>query len=67
MNRVRELRKKSGYSQQELAALLVNINQSSLSQIERGRQGSNSLDNMVQLSRFFNVTVDYLIGENNAE
>lgn len=67
MNRVRELRKKHGYSQKELAALLININQSSLSQIERGRLGSNSVENMVQLSRFFNVSVDYLIGETDEE
>jgi Predicted transcriptional regulators len=65
MNKIRKLRIERGYSQKELATQLENINQSSLSQIERGLQGSNSLDNIIQFSRFFGVSIDYLVGESN--
>lgn len=56
---IQNLRIRNGYTQNELAKA-ININQSSLSRIEFGRKGC-SVDLFIQLSEFFNVSLDALI------
>lgn len=60
MERIRELRKSSGMSQKELAERL-SVNQSAVSQWERGetRPGASAVQ---RLADIFGVTVDYIIG-----
>ena len=58
-NRIRQLRRQSGYTQEVLASEL-NINRSVLSRIEAGTYPC-SIDVLAQISVFFNVTVDYLV------
>ena len=57
--RIQQLRIQYGYSQGELAREL-NIDRSYLSRIESGKNGC-SVDLFVQLSRFFNTSLDYII------
>lgn len=57
--RIRQLRMKHGYTQEELAEEL-NIDQSFLSRIESGRKGC-SVDMFIQLSEYFHVSLDVLI------
>ena len=58
-NRVRALRKERGLRQEELAGRL-NVSQQTISRIENG---GNSLapEILASLSRFFNVSVDYIL------
>ncbi len=56
---IQSLRIRNGYTQNELAKEM-NINQSSLSRIEAGNKGC-SVDMFIQLSEFFNVSLDALI------
>ena len=60
MNRFKEMRKKSGYSQQELANLLF-VNQTAISQWERGVTSPNKTS-LAKLCELFNVSSDYLLG-----
>lgn len=60
MNRIKELRKKHGYSQQELANLLF-VNQTAVSQWERGST-TPSPSILLALSDLFETTTDYLLG-----
>ena len=65
MNRLKELRKKLGLSQQELADAL-SVHQTLISQIERGAVvPSGSL--MVELADYFGVSVDYMLGREEAD
>ena len=57
--RIRQLRKKNGYTQERLAQTL-NIDRSLLSHIEAGKRGC-SIDLLVRLSDVFNVSLDLLI------
>ncbi len=57
--RIRLLRTKSGYIQEELAETL-NIDQSFLSRVESGRKGC-SVDLFIQFAEFFCVSLDFLI------
>lgn len=57
--RIRRLRNKHGYTQEALAKKL-GIDRSLLSHIEAGKRGC-SVDLLVQLSEFFNVTLDLLV------
>ena len=57
--RIHQLRIQAGFTQSELA-LKPNINRSFLSHIESGEKGC-SVDLLVQLSKLFNVSLDYLI------
>lgn len=57
--RIRQLRIQSGYTQEKLAGVL-NIDRSLLSHIEAGKRGC-SIDLLVQLSGFFNVSLDLLV------
>lgn len=57
--RIRQLRIQSGYTQEKLAGAL-NIDRSLLSHIEAGKRGC-SVDLFIQLSGFFDVSLDLLI------
>lgn len=57
--RIRELRVRHGYTQEEFAVAL-NIDRNNLSRIESGKRGC-SLELLVQLSSRLNVTLDYLV------
>ena len=57
--RIHQLRIQAGFTQSELA-LKLNINRSFLSHIESGEKGC-SVDLLVQLSKLFNVSLDYLV------
>lgn len=57
--RIRQLRIHGGYTQ-ELIAEKMNIDRSFLSHVEAGKKGC-SVDLLVQLSRFFKVSIDYLV------
>ena len=57
--RIRQLRIQSGYTQEKLAGAL-NIDRSLLSHIEAGKRGG-SVDLLIQLSSFFDVSLDLLI------
>ena len=62
MNRVKELRKQRGYSQQKLSALL-NVHQTAISQWETGRT-SPDIDTASRMARLFEVPLEYVLGEN---
>ena len=57
--RIAQLRKKNGWSQATLAAML-NVSDKSVSKWENG--GMPSVDLFPELSRIFNVSIDYLLG-----
>lgn len=57
--RIRQLRKKSGFTQ-EKTAIILNINRSFYNRIEVGKSGC-SIDLFIQLSELFHVSLDYLI------
>ena len=57
--RIRQLRKQSGYTQEALAEEL-NIDRSVLSRIEVGKYAC-SIDFLAQISIFFGVSMDYLV------
>jgi len=58
-NRIRQLRIKSGLTQERVANVL-NIDQSHYGRIELGKKGC-SVDLFIQLSALFEVSLDYLI------
>lgn len=62
MDKLRELRKKKGISQQDLANDL-NISRESISKYENGEQEA-SYDTLRRLSKYFNVSIDYLLNNN---
>lgn len=57
--RIRQLRVKIGLTQEQVANA-VNVDQSFYGRIESGKKGC-SVDLFIQLSVFFNVSLDYLI------
>lgn len=58
-NRVRELRKEYGLLQDELAKKL-NVSQQTISRIEK-EENSLPAEILIDLSKFFNVSVDYIL------
>jgi len=58
--RLQDLRKRNGYTQEELAKTL-NITRSSLAMYEQG-QREPSMETQEMFADFFNVTLDYLFG-----
>jgi len=62
-NRIRELRKAKGITMKQLGAAL-GLAESTISHYETGKR---QLDNetLIQLSRFFGVTVGYILGAEN--
>lgn len=63
MNRFRDLRKKFGYSQDKLAALL-NVHQTAVSQWELGKNFPD-VNTLIKLSELYQTSVDYLLGKDN--
>ncbi len=59
MQGLRDIRKKKGYSQQKVA-MDLNISREALSYYETGKR-SPDIDMLLQMSEYFNVSVDYLI------
>lgn len=64
MNRFRELRKKLGVSQQEVAGRL-NVNQTAVSQWERGVTAPGR-ELLVKVAQLYGTTTDYLLGRDIA-
>lgn len=62
MNIIRKLRKERGLSQEELAKA-VHVHQTAVSQWETGRHFPDTAQ-AIELANFFNVTTDYLLGNN---
>lgn len=60
MNRVKELRKINGYSQQKLAKALK-VHQTAISQWETGRT-SPDIEVATEMAQLFNVSLEYLLG-----
>ena len=61
---LKEIRKKKKYSQLKVA-LDLSISREALSYYENGKR-SPDIDMLVKMSRYFGVSIDYLIlGENN--
>jgi transcriptional regulator with XRE-family HTH domain len=60
-NRLKELRKSKGLSQKELAEILHTTN-SSICDWECERTEPN-LEMLVEISVYFNITTDYLLGK----
>ena len=60
-DRLRELRKQKGYSQQELADK-INVTKQTISQYERGVREPD-YDNLLALCDIFNVSAGYLLGK----
>ena len=60
MNKIKELRLSKKLSQQQLAKILF-VNQTAVSQWERGATTPN-LQLLTKIADYFNVSIDYLIG-----
>ena len=60
MERIKELREAKGLNQQGLA-IKLNVSQSSISYYETGERKPD-LDALIQLSDYFDVSIDYLVG-----
>ena len=60
-NRLRELRIEKGVSQQEVGEL-VNMSKMAISHWEKGHS-EPSIAQLIALSNYFSVTVDYLVGK----
>lgn len=64
MNRLRELRLENGYkSQQDLAKVLF-VNQTAVSQWERGITIPTA-QTLIKLSKMYGVSIDYILGTSN--
>ena len=64
MNRFKELRKKNGYNSQKALADKLFVNQTAVSQWERGAT-TPSTDMLGTLSKLYGVSIDYLLGRTN--
>lgn len=58
--RLKELRKSKNLTQSEIGTLL-NVTKIQISDIENGKK-STTIDNLIILSEYFNVSTDYLLG-----
>lgn len=59
MKGLAEIRRKKGYSQQKVA-MDLNISREALSYYENGKR-SPDINMLITLSKYFNVSIDYLI------
>ncbi len=59
MKGLREIRKKKGYSQLKVA-MDLSISREALSYYENGKR-SPDIQMLIRLSKYFNVSIDYLI------
>lgn len=57
--RIQELRKQSGYSQEQVAEML-GLSRQAISKWESG-QGKPEIDNIVKLTEIYNVSADYIL------
>jgi transcriptional regulator with XRE-family HTH domain len=57
--RIKELRKKHGYSQEEVAALL-NMGQSTYSELESGLSGFQ-IDRLYDIAKLYGVSIDSIL------
>lgn len=57
--RLQELRKKAGYSQEQVAEML-GLSRQAVSKWESG-QGKPEIDNIVKLTEIYNVSADYIL------
>ncbi len=57
--RLHELRKQAGYSQEQVAEMLE-ISRQAVSKWESG-QGKPEIDNIVKLTEIYNVSADYIL------
>lgn len=64
-NRLAKLRKEKGYSQEQLAEEL-DISRQAISKWERA-EASPDTDNLIELAKLYNVSLDYLLGLDNEE
>lgn len=64
-NRLYELRKQHGYSQDELADML-NVSRQAVSKWERS-ESSPDTDNLIALAKLYNVSLDELLGFNHED
>ena len=60
MNRIKELRKQKGVTLEKLASVL-NLAPSTISQYETNKRQA-SYETLVAIAKYFNVTVDYILG-----
>lgn len=63
MNRIKELRKRYSMSQADLA-LILSVTQRTLSRYEMGKR-EPSINMLIALANYFDVTIDYLVGRND--
>ncbi len=63
--RLKELREQNNKTQKEIAEIL-NIQQNTYSQYENG-QRQISLDFLIKLANFYQVSVDYILGLTNID
>jgi len=63
--RVKELRKEKQLKQSELAAIL-GLKTSMISEIENGKY-TTTVEKLIILADYFNVTIDYLVGRTNKQ
>ena len=61
--RIRDLREDMNLSQQEIADYL-HVKQNTYSQYENGHR-QIPLELLIKLARFYNTSIDYLVGETN--
>ena len=61
--RIAQLRKEANLKQDELAKS-INVSQDTISMMERGKRLA-SIEVLVSLSNYFNVSLDYLIGQSD--
>ncbi|MDG3136907.1 helix-turn-helix domain-containing protein [Streptococcus suis] len=62
--RLKQLRKEAGYTNQTQIAEILKTSQQSYSQWESGKR-KPSKTTLEKLSKFFNVSVDYLLGKSD--
>lgn len=58
-NRLRELRKQKGYTQQKVA-LDLNLSQNSISRYEKGIREAD-YDLLIRFADYYNVSIDYIL------
>ena len=64
-DKIKKLRKERHITQSELANA-IGLSRSSIGMIESNKQGTGN-DSLIRIADFFNVTVDYLLSEDDAE
>lgn len=64
MERLKELRKKKGFTQQDVAEAL-NVERATYAQYELGKRSPNN-DMLIKLAKFYGVTVDYILKNENS-